>query len=373
MTVTFFSSVLNHHQISFCDAVRQMPNVTFHFVQAIDLTPERKAQGFHAIEAPYVVRASEEPERAYKLCMESDVVIAGVIDQSWVNARVAQGKLTFAYKERFCKARFSRLRPGFWKNGYLNYFRYRNKNLYLLCASSYTSRDTRLIFPRQEKKRKWGYFPQINMHADREVHLNAKMPGTILWVGRFLPLKHPESCVTVAKTLKNAGILFRLDMIGLGQMETALQEMVRQENLEDCIHFLGQMPPEQVREQMGKHEIFLFTSDQNEGWGAVLNEAMSEGCACISSKQAGSTDFLIRDGENGFSFDYRDVDTLTKRTAQLLEDTARLRSMQTKAMETIENAWNAETAARRLMEFCDAWMEGRKLPQYADGPMSRVK
>lgn len=373
MTVTFFSSVLNHHQMSFCNAMRLQPDVEFTFVQMIELTEERKAQGFSAINETFVINAKKEPEKAYKLCMESDVVIAGVIDQRWVNERVAKGKLTFAFKERFCKARFSLLRPGFWKNGYLNYFRYRNKNLYLLCASAYTAKDTRLVYPRPEKKYKWGYFPQTNHRMDQAAHLNAKEPGTILWVGRFLQLKHPESCVAVAKALKNAGFSFRLDIIGLGPMEAELMDLVREENLEDCVCFLGQMPPEQVRQKMGKHEIFLFTSDRNEGWGAVLNEAMSEGCVCVASKQAGSTGFLIRDGENGFSYDYNDIGALTKSVKVLLSDGEKLRHIQQEAMRTIEEVWNARVAAERLAAFCRAHLNNDEIPVCSSGPMSKAE
>ena len=43
-----------------------------------------------------------------------------------------------------------------------------------------------------------------------------------------------------------------------------------------------------------------------EGWGAVLNEAMNSGCACIASHAIGSAGFLIEHGENGFV--YRDGD-----------------------------------------------------------------
>ena len=103
MTVTFFSSVLNHHQISLCEELNRASNVNFTFVQMIDLTDERRAQGFTSYDKPYVVYAKKEPERAYRLCMDSDVVIAGVIEQKWVNERAAAGKLTLAYKERFLK------------------------------------------------------------------------------------------------------------------------------------------------------------------------------------------------------------------------------------------------------------------------------
>ncbi len=370
MTITFFSSVLNHHQMPFCQALCQCPGVTFTFVQMIQLTEERRKMGFAATQADFVVSAIQEPEKAYRLCMDSDVVIAGVIHQSWINERVAQGKLTFAYKERFCKAPLTVLRPGFWRTGYRDYFRFRNKNLYLLCASAYTAADTRIIFPRPEKKFKWGYFPQINIHEDKQTLLDAKTPHSILWVGRFIKLKHPERCIQLAKELKKEGIPFQLDIVGLGELENTLKSRIREESLEDCVKLLGQLSPEQVRKQMGQHQIFLFTSDRNEGWGAVVNEAMSEGCACISSRQAGCTNFLISDGVNGFSYKWDDIDTLVNRVKQLLQNRQLLRSVQESALDTIHNQWNAQTAAQRFVVFCTAVLNQSELPVFSSGPMS---
>jgi glycosyltransferase involved in cell wall biosynthesis len=370
MTVTFFSSVLNHHQITFCEELYNTPDVTFTFVQMIDLTEERRAQGFTAYYKPYVVYVQRERERAHRLCIESDVVIAGVIDQSWANERAALGKLTFAYRERFLKSAKSFFSPAFWKNGYLNFFRYRNKELYFLCASSYTARDTRFIFPRADKKLKWGYFPIINIHSDAEGVWEGKKKGTALWVGRFLDWKHPDACIELAKRLRDKGISLNIALVGLGEMQPVLERMIKDENLEGYVSILGQMSPEQVKEQMRKNEIFLFTSDRKEGWGAVLNEAMSEGCACISSRQAGSTEFLIKDGENGFIFDYSDIDTLVNRVQLLIDNPEKMRNVQRNALDTIKNEWNAQTAAERLLAFCRCKLEGKEPPQYESGPMS---
>ena len=49
---------------------------------------------------------------------------------------------------------------------------------------------------------------------------------------------------------------------------------------------------------MEKSEIFLFTSDKGEGWGAVLNESMNSACAVVASHAIGSVPFLLKDGEN---------------------------------------------------------------------------
>ena len=60
---------------------------------------------------------------------------------------------------------------------------------------------------------------------------------------------------------------------------------------------------------MRKHEIFLFTSDRNEGWGAVSNESMSNGCILVGSDGIGSIPFLVEDGVSGITFKRANTDS----------------------------------------------------------------
>lgn len=372
MIITFFSSVLNHHQISLSDYLAKTKGVTFNFVQMIPLSKERTQQGFSYYQRSYLVKIDEEPEKAERLCFESDVVIAGVTPQDWINKRVSNGKLTFAYKERFCKSFLAIFSPMFWLTGFRNYFIYRNKELYLLCASSYTSHDTALIFPRRSKKFKWGYFPATSTCKDLSQLFAEKKPNSLLWVGRFIKWKHPELALYLAKMLKSDGYKFSLKMIGIGEMREELQKIVMKENLEDCVKILEARPNEEVRLCMRKSDIFLFTSDRKEGWGAVLNEAMSEGCACIASKQAGSVDYLIKNGINGFSLNYYEIKAWYKCLKHILDDRKVIRKIQQNAFLTIEKEWNAKVAADRLVDFCYHQINDNNSIVFQSGPMSKA-
>lgn len=338
----------------------------------IPLNEERKKQGFSAYQTPYLVLASENEDEAKRLCMESDVVICGVIPQDWMNKRVASGKLTFAYKERFCKSVRVFFSPNFWINGFRNYFSFRNKELYLLCASAYTAKDTALIFPRRNKKKKWGYYPAISHHRNIEEVLSQKQPNSILWAGRFLELKHPETAIYLAKMLKQHGYQFSMTMIGMGEMWQKTSDLISAEHLQDCVKLYDSMPNEKIKEKMRKSDIFLFTSDRGEGWGAVVNEAMSEGCVCLASKQAGCSEFLIKDGENGYSTDYNDIQAWFEKLKYLLDNREKMQQLQINAWNTIETKWNEQTAGQRLIDFCRAILENREPDYYDDGPMSQA-
>jgi glycosyltransferase involved in cell wall biosynthesis len=97
---------------------------------------------------------------------------------------------------------------------------------------------------------------------------------------------------------------------------------------------------------MEKASVYLFTSSRKEGWGAVLNESMNSGCAVVASYDAGSVPFMVRDGENGFTFNNKK--DLFKKTEKLLADDELRKKLGKNAYITVRDKWNAELAAERL-------------------------
>ena len=75
----------------------------------------------------------------------------------------------------------------------------------------------------------------------------------------------------LALQLRNVGANFSIDMIGVGPEYDNIATAINDMGLQEYIHLLGSMPNNKVMEAMRTHDIFCFTSDKNEGWGAVLN------------------------------------------------------------------------------------------------------
>ena len=110
-------------------------------------------------------------------------------------------------------------------------------------------------------------------------------------------------CIEIAKRLVQEGYRFNMNIIGTGVLEKEIEKKIKENRLQKYIHMLGAMNPTQVREYMEKSEIFLFTSDFNEGWGAVLNESLNSGCAVVVSHAVGAAPYLIDDGQNGMLYE----------------------------------------------------------------------
>ena len=113
----------------------------------------------------------------------------------------------------------------------------------------------------------------------------------------------------MAKRLKEKGYRFSLDMFGSGEKLKEAKRLASDLGVTDMITFKGNMPNAKILQEMRKHEIFLFTSDRNEGWGAVSNESMSNGCILVGSDGIGSIPFLVEDGVSGITFKSANTDS----------------------------------------------------------------
>jgi glycosyltransferase involved in cell wall biosynthesis len=221
----------------------------------------------------------------------------------------------------------------------------------MLCASAYTASDYAKFGLFKNKCYKWGYFPEKKVY-DVEQLMAEKEPATILWAARMIDWKHPELPLRMAKSLKEQGIPFHLEMIGGGELEPEVRRLRTEYGLEAEVDLPGFKEPAEVRKAMERAEIYLVTSDRKEGWGAVVNEAMNSGCAVVADHMIGAAPWLIRQGENGRMYRDGEEQELFRTVERLLRDPGECRRLGENAQQTIVGEWNARTAAERLIELC---------------------
>jgi len=161
--ISFYSNYLNHHQIPFCNEMYKLLGDDYKFVATEPMEQERVKLGWGLSEHyPYEIR-SYENEKVHNYCLKlgskSDVIITGSAPDLFIKERLKQNKLTFRYSERlFKKGMWRLIDPRLFRAMFMYHTRYRNKNLYMLCASAYTARDVSLIGAYPNKTYKWGYF-----------------------------------------------------------------------------------------------------------------------------------------------------------------------------------------------------------------------
>ena len=373
MRLVFVSNYYNHHQAPFCEAVSALPSVDFHFVANEPMERERIAGGWATSDVPSFVLEGFGSETkvsgAIDLIDSADIVIFGSAPEWMIRRRQEKDRIVPRYSERIYKAGFEAYKlPVRLVRFYRKYGRY--KRTYMLCASAFTAADFAKTQTFVGKCYRWGYFPECRRYDDPAALVRAKQDASILWVGRLIELKHPEHAIEASRALLERGRAVKLTIVGNGPLEEKLKDMVYDYGMEGNVRFVSILSPSEVRDLMEKSQVFVFSSDFNEGWGAVLNEAMNSACAVVASHAIGSVPFLLKNGENGLVYKSGNVDALTRKVELLLGERGLRESLSLKAYETISGLWNADVAAVRLIDLCRGLLEGDGPSAFDEGPCS---
>lgn len=377
LKIVFVSVKLNIHQANVADELYKLTNGEYHFIETGNNLQGNSKGGQDFSDRPYLIRVAngaDAHQKALQLIREADVMIYGAAPLLYLKERVKTGKLTFLYSERWLKRGIINLfSPRLLAQQWFYHTHCHNKPVYALCASAYAAGDFAKMFSFRGKCYKWGYFTQVEeLEGIQELRNSEIQERTrILWCGRFIGWKHPEVMVDLAKKLREAKANFEINMIGDGVLKESIEQKIKDTELSSCVNLLGALHNEKVIKAMREHHIACFTSDCNEGWGAVLNEAMTQGCCPVSSIATGSTPYLIKEGVNGFSFNLKKDNDLFEKVMYLIEHPQERERMSIEAYKTMHDVWSPENAARSLITLIEDIQYGRDI-SIVEGPCSKA-
>ena len=375
MKIVFLSNYFNHHQEPLSEELFSLLNGNYYFIETMPIEEERVKMGWGVKKMPsYVIQSYRSPQD-YKFCKNlvdsADAVIIGSAPESFIKNRLKNGNLIFRYHERPLKKKIKVYKYPFL---YFNWHKNNPKtaNIYMLSASAYTAGDYAKFGLFKNKCLKWGYFTEAKRYDDINHLIETKKKNSIIWVARFIELKHPEVVSEIGEKLLKDGYDFEINMIGNGELVESTRRVLKEKGLTSYVNILGSMKPEDVRKHMENSEIHIFTSDKNEGWGAVLNESMNSACVPISSHAIGSTPYLIDNGFNGFIYEDGNVEDLYSKIKFLIENKDKMKKMSKNAYETIIDAWSPKNAAKRLIKITELILKGEEIELFKEGPCSKA-
>lgn len=390
MRLVFYSNYLNIHQVFLMDAFYDMLGDDFCFVATMPKSTSEQKGGMDYSSRPYCISASESENcRSYAMLLarEADTCVFGACSQDYAVERAISNRygLSFEMGERWFKHGVLTIGSPVFRKWLFNYFRYyRKANFYKLCCSSFTAKDDTRIYAYLNRHYKWGYFtavPDVVTTIQTEyLNLQENQTLSIMWCARFLKLKHPEMPVLLAAKLKNEGYNFVINIYGDDKnllpankvySSNKLRRLIENLDVADVVNLKGSCPNVEILDAMKTHDIFLFTSDRNEGWGAVANEAMSNKCCLVASDAIGSTHYLLRDGENGLIFKSGSVDSLYEKVKYLLDNPCEREVMAERGFQDIFNIWSPKAAAKNLIQLISDINNGLQTFIY-EGPCSKA-
>lgn len=383
MRLVFFSSVLNHHQAGVADIFYGMLEGEYCFVELTNIGANKGGTEDYSTR-PYLVKAWRS-ENEYGLAMglarSAEVcVFAGYEALPFERERLKCGLLSFDMGERLLKRGIvNLLSPRILKMVMAYHWsRWKQKPLYKLCCSAFTYKDCIWLGMFRDRCYKWGYFTAVEDNIDITPVVDS--PVTLMWCARFLTLKHPELVLEMAKILKDKGYYFKIDIFGddknAGAHEKVfprerIASVIRDYNLEDIVSLRGSKTNDEILREMRGHDIFLFTSDRMEGWGAVANESLANGCVLIASDAIGSSPYLIEDGKNGFMFESGNAESLAEKVEWLINHRDELNRMKFNAYTSMKQYWNPRQAAMNLLVLIESICKGNET-SIEHGPCSKA-
>lgn len=352
MKVLFLTNMPSYHQMELARRLVELLGVeNFRIVFYKPTSNSRTEMGWDdTYSDSFVLRFWESDRTRTEIqhwISNADVVIHGRFPITHVRKRINSGKLTFAYQERYFKRKFSYLKVLFRSHRIIrNYWSVNRRNYHLLAAGAYTASDLNRIGMFRGRSWKFGYFIEASDEVDHNV---SGSDLTLLWCARFSPVKQPQQVLEIARGLQQRKVRFNLTMVGDGELRAQTERVAAEYGLSDQVKIIGWQTPAQVKALMRTADIFLMTSHQGEGWGIVVNEAMSNGCAAVVNRVVGSAPWLIEHGKTGLIYD-------DDHLAKLLDEIANLSRQQLNIIgrtgyQHMLDTWSCQAAAKRFVSL----------------------
>lgn len=171
----------------------------------------------------------------------------------------------------------------------------------------------------------------------------------ILFVGRLTKAKSITTLLEAIKELQNRRLneKFVLEIIGDGELRKALENKVKNLDIENLVLFKGNK--NNVDKYYQESDIFVLPSIW-EGFGIVILEAFRAKLAIIASNIEGPSE-LIEDQENGLLFEPKNSIQLANKIQELIENKEKRKQLAEKGYKSFTNQYHISSYVKKLNEL----------------------
>lgn len=383
MKVAFYTNLVSPHTVPLSEEVRKNVDSFVYVYQKHGGEPFRTRAVLESMQACAICEV-DEPERARIHLRECDVLLSGVRDFDLMQERINKSMLTIYQSERWFKpesllalGKSESSGRGVWVGGFWKMLLpfavrrarrimqlFKSEKFLYLPIGIHAARDMarlcglmngdwrclfrapKLKYEKQpfgmvelsagndgvryglNKMRMWGYFVKHSLSKDNKGSQRGDNTIKVLWVGRMLGLKNVDTVIRAV----GGDERFELDIYGSGPEEKKLRKIASKYK---NVSFGEMVPINEVRDLMRRHDVYVLPSNEFDGWGAVVNEALEEGMKVVGTYEAGASATILPESNLFHSGDWR---TLRRMLASPIEDTG------------IGN-WTARYAADKLITW----------------------
>ncbi len=136
-------------------------------------------------------------------------------------------------------------------------------------------------------------------------------------------------------------------IVGEGEQQEELQQFCQENDLTDCVQWVGRVNYGQLGSYFEKADVFVLPTLEDT-WGMVVLEAMILGKPILCSKFAGASE-LITDEKNGYCFDPESPERLAEFMLYFIKQPEQVTAMGHQSKELM-NQYTPQAAAQFFNE-----------------------
>lgn len=375
MRVLYVEVTIDHHSLPLAYCLRELlPDGCFAYAGLEPLDNERQALGWSSGEPlPWMLPDALADKNAAEFCewwRGADAVMCSARLYGLMEQRIRGRKYVYYTSERWFKppiGRFRLLHP-IWAWKALKYRRLAMlPYTHYLAIGAYAATDMQWFCPMSGRLWSWAYFTASSTISSSRCRDTGFQ---VLWAGRMLAWKRVDTLIRAFSEFLKTRPDAKLTLLGDGSEKDRLVRLAADWLPQNACAFLPSVTPVEVREHMRNSHVYVLPSNGYEGWGAVINEAMTEGCVVVASEQTGAGKTLIKDDATGMLFHCGDERRLAGILSELGADNQLRQRLANAGKRTIDEIWSPAVGAERFLSVADALLAGRTAPVYCIGPMS---
>lgn len=178
------------------------------------------------------------------------------------------------------------------------------------------------------------------------------LPLRLVAVSRLAPNKRVDHVIRTMKCLTDQRIDARLIIVGTGDVEKELRQLVDELQLAQKVSFTGKLSEEEKDKQLRQAHVLLHASVR-EGWGLNVIEANALGTPAVVYPVAGLVDSTLQN-ETGLVAEAETPEALAVCLTSLLKEPEQYQRLRSKAWERAKALhWD-----KVLPAACE-WLEGK--------------
>ena len=184
---------------------------------------------------------------------------------------------------------------------------------------------------------------------------NGDRPPLILGVGRLVEKKGFSYLLDASALMRSRGIEFRCEIVGGGELESDLQEQIKNLDLSAHVKLCGPMSQSDVKQKIRQARLLAAPcvhaeNDDRDGLPTILLEAMALGTPCISTPVTGIPEVLIA-GETGLMVAERDATALAGACERLLDGEQLCSELARNGRRLIEERFDIDRNTKEIRTF----------------------